>query len=87
MVFKFLPLINLFFLNDVAVCSDMPKSLAQSISSWGREHIADSDVYTEESQYGRENDIHVTVKYGLHTSDTKKVKKIVDGFGPFAITF
>lgn len=64
---------------------DMPKSLAENILSWGKKNIKDSDLFTEEKKYGRENEIHVTVKYGLHTYDIRKVKKIIDGFPSFSI--
>jgi len=64
---------------------DMPKTLAESILSWGKKNIANSDLFTEEKKYGRENEIHVTVKYGLHTDDVRKVQKVVEDFGPFSI--
>lgn len=63
----------------------MPKTLAENILSWGRQNIRNSDLFTEKEKYGRENEIHVTVKYGLHTADVKKVQKIVDDFGSFSI--
>lgn len=59
----------------------MPKTIAESILSWGKKNIANSDLYTEEKKYGRENEIHVTVKYGLHTADVRKVQKVVEDFG------
>jgi len=64
---------------------DMPKSLANDIIAWGKENIPSSDLYTEGTKYGRENEIHVTVKYGLHTTDFKKIQNTVDGFGTFSI--
>lgn len=64
---------------------DMPQTLAEKILAWGKRHISNQDLYTEEKKYGRENDIHVTVKYGLHTADTRKIVKLVEGFGPFKI--
>ena len=65
---------------------DMPKTLAQKIQNWGKKNILDSDLYTEEEKYGREDKIHVTVKYGLHTTDVRKIEDIVNGFGSFAIS-
>ena len=64
---------------------DMPKSLAQKILTWGKKNIPNTDLYTEEEKYGRENEIHVTVKYGLHTTDAREIEKIINGFGSFAI--
>lgn len=35
---------------------------------------------------GRELNPHVTIKYGLHTDDAEEVRRVVQGFGPLAIT-
>ena len=64
---------------------DMPKTLTDQILSWGKKNISNSDLFTEENKYGRENEIHVTVKYGLHTADVRKIEKVVNGFGSFSI--
>lgn len=40
--------------------------------------IADEDLAAD----GREDEHHVTVKYGLHTQDPEDVRHIVEGFGP-----
>ncbi len=64
---------------------NMPATLATKIIKWGKEHISDSDLYVDGNEYGREDEIHVTVKYGLHTNDIRKVKNIIHGFGPFSI--
>ncbi len=63
----------------------MPKTLSKNILAWGRSNISNSDLYTEEAKYGRENEIHVTVKYGLHTADARKIKNLINDFGSFAI--
>jgi len=49
--------------------------------------IPDSDVYfdPDDPSYGREKTPHITVKYGLHTSDPDKVKKVVSGTGPISV--
>lgn len=36
--------------------------------------------------YGREDDIHVTVKYGLHTTKAEDVRKIIEKEKPIQIT-
>ncbi|KKM21842.1 hypothetical protein LCGC14_1631420, partial [marine sediment metagenome] len=54
--------------------------------NWGTKHITAEDVYTEEKKYGREDEIHVTIKYGLHTANAKDVKNVLKNFGSFAIT-
>lgn len=65
---------------------DLPKTLAEKVISWGRKNIPDSDLYVEEKKFGRENEIHVTVKYGLHTTDIRKVEKKLEGVKPFSIS-
>ena len=35
---------------------------------------------------GREDEVHITVKYGLHTADPEAVRKAVSGFGPVTAT-
>lgn len=64
---------------------DLPLTLSQKVLSWGNKNIPDSDLYTAKEKYGREDEIHVTVKYGLHTTDVDEIKEIVEGFGPFQI--
>jgi len=49
--------------------------------------IPDEDIYeSEDGEHGREDDVHVTVKYGLHTSDHEEVRKALQGFGPVRAT-
>lgn len=45
--------------------------------------IADADL----SDDGREENAHVTVKYGLHTDDAEAVRRAVAGFGPVTVEF
>lgn len=44
--------------------------------------IADEDLASD----GREEEQHITVKYGLHTNDPEEVRRLVTGFGPFEVT-
>lgn len=65
----------------------LPKQLAESIIGWGQEHISDDEVYSVPGEnYGREDEVHVTVKYGLHTKELSDVEPILSGFGEFDIT-
>ena len=54
---------------------NLPKSLANEIIEWGREHIPDSFLYETE---GREDEIHVTVLYGLRDEEPDNVKEILE---------
>jgi 2'-5' RNA ligase len=59
------------------------------IISWGKTHIPDNLLYTdpEDPSLGREDDQHVTVKYGIHTKDPTDVQEVVKDFGHFLIEF
>ena len=64
---------------------DMPKELADKIATWGKQNIPDEEVYHEGSKYGRENEIHCTVLYGLETTDINDVKDVISDNGPVKI--
>jgi len=65
-----------------------PKSIADKVIQWGKEHIPDDDIAPNphSGKDGREDHIHVTVKFGLHTADPKEVEEIVKDFGLFTLT-
>ncbi|MDA4131923.1 MAG: hypothetical protein OK454_02180, partial [Thaumarchaeota archaeon] len=46
--------------------------------------VDDDDVYDppEDAKYGKENNFHVTCKYGLSTGDPDDVRPLIEGFGP-----
>lgn len=58
----------------------IPKDLADEILEWSKKNIPNDILYTEpkSSSYGRENDIHITVKYGIHSPDADSIKSIVE---------
>jgi 2'-5' RNA ligase len=35
---------------------------------------------------GKETDIHITVKYGIHTEDAENIRKLIEGFGEITAT-
>lgn len=66
---------------------NLPEDIAKEIIDWGKEQIPDDNIYTEpDKNYGREDEIHCTIKYGLHTTDANEVKSKVKDFGSFRIT-
>ena len=57
---------------------NLPRNLADAIYEWGRENITDDELwYFPEGDGGREETIHVTVKYGLHTNDFTDVQRFI----------
>lgn len=48
---------------------DVPKDISDDIIKWGRKEISDREIFVmpRDPGLGREDEIHVTVLYGLHT--------------------
>lgn len=67
------------------VMADFQKSDANEVIQWSKKNISDNLLHTEDGM-GREDEIHVTALYGLHTSDIKPVKAIVNKFSAFELT-
>lgn len=65
---------------------DLPKDLAESVMKWGRDNVGDKDLFIEDGvAKGRENDIHVTVLYGIVDENPKETAEIVSKIKPFEI--
>jgi 2'-5' RNA ligase len=60
---------------------DLPNDIAEEIYQWGKKHIPDS-MLTED---GREDRIHITVKYGIHTIDATSILDLLRDYGPIKI--
>ncbi len=60
---------------------DFPKGIADKIKDYIKE-IPGEDLAEE----GREDEIHVTIKYGLHSDDSMRLRDILRGIGPVTIT-
>jgi len=59
----------------------LPTKIAEKIASWGKENIKEEDLIGD----GLESQIHVTVKYGIHTHDITDIKQLIWGYGPINI--
>lgn len=66
---------------------DVPDPLASELILWGRENVNDNEIYVsqKEPSYGREDEIHVTILYGLHCESTNEIKPIITGKNPIRI--
>lgn len=66
-----------------------PKEIGDKILEWGKENIPDEIIYTdpEDSSLGRENDPHVTLKYGILSNDASDIEKVLEGEGPIKLSF
>lgn len=71
--------IHKFSSTQVQLPADMARKLVEAGLT-----IADEDLYNdpEDPTFGREDDAHITVQFGLHTPDVADVAEVVRGFGP-----
>jgi 2'-5' RNA ligase len=67
--------------------ANLPDDLAASVIGWGQENIPENDLYKDpnEAGLGRENEPHVTVLYGIHETNVRKVKTLIENEKPFEI--
>ncbi len=66
---------------------NLPRPLASEIIRWGEEHIPDNDLFTDinEMNFGRPEETHLTVLYGLHSEYPDEVRKLLIGVDSFEI--
>lgn len=61
---------------------NLPKAESEKVLSVGRNLIKDEDVHPEE---GREDNPHITLKFGLHTNESAEVAQILANEKPFEV--
>ena len=61
-----------------------PKDIADQVRALSA-LIPDEDIFPGE-KYGREEKVHATALYGLHTQNPEDVRKILEDFGPIMAT-
>lgn len=65
---------------------NLPDKLAKKIIEWGKKHIPDQDIYDNpDDNCGREDEIHTTVLYGLHTNEPSSISDVIENFSEFKI--
>lgn len=66
----------------------LPETLSDNIISWGFDHLPNEIIFTdpEDPSFGREDDIHITVIYGLHTDSIKDVSPLFSSEKQFECT-
>ena len=66
---------------------NLPKNISQKIKNWGRKNIPEKNIYKEDGErtFGREDEIHITVKYGLHTINPEDIKSKIGKFKQFDV--
>lgn len=63
---------------------DLPKGLSRDIIEFGLS-IPDEELQTDDEK-GREDCPHITILYGLKTTDDEDIEKIVKGIDPVSVT-
>lgn len=65
---------------------DFPQAVANKILQWSDEHIPEKVLVNDGKAHGREDEIHVTALYGLHSESPKDVEPILKKTDPFEIS-
>lgn len=63
---------------------NVPTPLAEEIIEWGKLQVTDDDIYVTQKDptFGREDEIHATILYGLHTDKVENVSRLLENTGP-----
>jgi 2'-5' RNA ligase len=66
---------------------NLPAILADQIVQWGQQMIADEDIYCPLNDliHGREDEIHITLLYGVHTESSYQAQSMLSGQNPFEV--
>jgi len=67
--------------------ANFPLNFARELIKWGNDNIPNNEIYEDpqDDSYGREDDIHCTVLYGLHEEEPIKTRQILKKFKPFEV--
>lgn len=63
---------------------NVPSDLSNEIITWGKKQIKDKDIYVayNDPTFGREDEIHVTILYGLHAESPSSTIELLKNQGP-----
>ena len=66
---------------------DVPNPLAKKIIEWGNKTIDDDEIFVSDTDpnFGRENEMHVTVLYGIHSEYPSKIKRSLKETSPVKV--
>ncbi len=55
-----------------------PEDLTDSIISWGFDHVPNEHLFLDpkDPTFGREDDVHITLIYGIHTENPKEIADV-----------
>lgn len=72
--------------NYSCVMFNLESKDSDKVLSWSKKNIPNNVLFTD-GEKGREDDIHVTILYGLHSNNPEAVQKIIKKFKPSPIKF
>lgn len=77
---------NVYY-NFSSVHINLPETLSKEIIAWGKEKISDNDIFVSQNEpsFGREDEIHTTILYGIHSEKAEKVRKIIEQEKPILV--
>lgn len=65
---------------------NLPDALSESIMKWGRDNVPNNKLYVEgDNSKGREDDIHITVLYGIVDENPVKTAEVIGKVKPFEV--
>jgi 2'-5' RNA ligase len=77
---KFLEMQNVKY-DFSSVHIEVPEPLASDIIDWGKSKITDNEIFVSQTDpsFGREDEMHVTLLYGIHSETPDQVKELLEG--------
>ena len=57
---------------------ELPEDVTDNVISWGFDHVPNESLFLDpkDPTFGREDDAHITLIYGIHTSNIKEVSSL-----------
>lgn len=69
-----------------SVMVELPKILASKIMLWGKDNVQNEVLYTPDGiSHGREEEIHITLMYGIYSQTPKQIYSILQHQPPFEV--
>jgi hypothetical protein len=67
---------------------NVPSTLAADIMAWGKTQVVDDDIFVTQKDptFGREDEIHTTILYGIHSESPDQSTKLLSNCGPITAT-
>ena len=66
---------------------NLPSILADQVMRWGRDMVQEKDIYCPPNDliHGREDEVHITLLYGVHAHSHEEVQSVLSGQNPFEV--